>query len=173
MCWPLSPHHVDQLRAIDQAWLSHIDKGRPERAAAKAQPINPTAFDAVFGWKRSAWPDTTPATTLGTEAAERRQAKHKVTLAGRFLPIFNRDKQRHVVGEVVKILLNWSHSPFENEGATVAGLRSQLCVQGYGWGRSDHQARDVVATALRKVGAQRPSYDQGQRRRASARSVLA
>lgn len=53
--WPLRPHHVEMIRALDDAWLTHayrkIDGKRSgvEHFAAPSQPVNPDAFDAVFG----------------------------------------------------------------------------------------------------------------------------
>jgi len=48
--WPLAPHHVAVIRTLDDAWLAHARstmKKAPQQSAA--QPINPAAFDAVFG----------------------------------------------------------------------------------------------------------------------------
>mgnify|MGYP001809784583 CR=1 FL=1 len=49
--WPLLPHHVDLIRALDRAWLDHA-RGAPATPTVTAGPgqnINPRAFDAVFG----------------------------------------------------------------------------------------------------------------------------
>lgn len=52
--WPLRPHHVEMIRALDQAWLDHAyaqmdsGDGKPPRRAS-GQAINAAAFDAVFG----------------------------------------------------------------------------------------------------------------------------
>lgn len=53
--WPLQPHHVELIRAMDDAWLTHayrkIDGKRSgvERFSEHSQAVNPEAFDAVFG----------------------------------------------------------------------------------------------------------------------------
>lgn len=53
-CWPLQPHHVAIIRALDDAWLDHAYRkaagGKPAKNFHGAQgEINPDAFDAVFG----------------------------------------------------------------------------------------------------------------------------
>lgn len=52
--WPLAPHHVAILRAMDDAWLKHayakIGKGKGQNLPTGSdQPISAGAFDAVFG----------------------------------------------------------------------------------------------------------------------------
>jgi hypothetical protein len=50
MRWPLEARHVSLIRALDRAWLEHRAEGDvPGANAAPAQPVNPAAFDAVFG----------------------------------------------------------------------------------------------------------------------------
>ena len=48
--WPLQPHHVEIIRALDETWLKHGQptERRPGRLGP-AQPMNVAAFDAVFG----------------------------------------------------------------------------------------------------------------------------
>lgn len=50
--WPLQAHHVEIIRALDDAWLEHSysktnskDKGRQEHSGE----LTADAFDAVFG----------------------------------------------------------------------------------------------------------------------------
>jgi hypothetical protein len=53
--WPLEPHHVDVIRALDSAWLDLARKkttSAPDgvkRVHPATAKINPAAFDAVFG----------------------------------------------------------------------------------------------------------------------------
>lgn len=56
--WPLQPHHVAIIRALDDAWLEHaysrMSKGKDGntfdgRRAANSQPLTAASFDAVFG----------------------------------------------------------------------------------------------------------------------------
>jgi hypothetical protein len=50
--WPIKPHHVELIRAMDDAWIrkslgtqTNINRARP----ATQQPITAEAFDAIFG----------------------------------------------------------------------------------------------------------------------------
>ncbi len=52
--WPVQPHHVSLIRAMDDAWLEHAyrrKEGEKTKAVhlCHAQPLNAGAFDAVFG----------------------------------------------------------------------------------------------------------------------------
>lgn len=88
-----------------------------------------------------------------------------VTLAGKKAPkpVLNKGRREHVVSKIMEVLRDWRQSPFENEGPALAALRSALCLEGHGWHRSDQQAAEVVADALRRIGAVRPTWLQGQR----------
>lgn len=58
--WPLQPHHIAVIRAMDDAWLQHAyakmssgdkqEDGKTFDSAryANAQPLTAAAFDAVF-----------------------------------------------------------------------------------------------------------------------------
>jgi hypothetical protein len=48
------------------------------------------------------------------------------------------------------------------EGPLRAGIRSDLCLQGWRWKDADALAQDVLADAFRRVGAVRPSWNEGQ-----------
>lgn len=80
----------------------------------------------------------------------------------RLAPVWSGDKRTHRVSLVMDMLADWRLSPFEHEGSSRAGIRSALCLEGHGWDRADVTAADVVAEALRRMGARRPSWDQGQ-----------
>lgn len=54
--WPLEPHHVEIIKAMDSTWLEHTYATmRGQRDGVKSIPkrssqaMNPAAFDAVFG----------------------------------------------------------------------------------------------------------------------------
>ena len=56
--WPFSPHHVEIIRAMDDAWLENVHRKQDGGASAKtfnnsryanAQPITAAGFDAVIG----------------------------------------------------------------------------------------------------------------------------
>lgn len=48
------------------------------------------------------------------------------------------------------------------EGPLRAGIRSDLCLQGWGWSAADLMARDVLEDAHRIAGAIRPTWNEGQ-----------
>jgi hypothetical protein len=89
-----------------------------------------------------------------------------VTLAGprgKPTPIFRGEKRKSLIAEVMDELSDWRLSPFENEGPVTAGLRSGLCLEGYGWRRSDAEAAGIVQEGLKLLGAERPSLLEGQK----------
>ncbi len=56
MRWPIEPHHVSLILAMDRAWINHINAQAPGGSApssgASAAPrpvLTPALFDAVFG----------------------------------------------------------------------------------------------------------------------------
>lgn len=48
------------------------------------------------------------------------------------------------------------------EGAMIASLRSGLCLEGWGWQTANFHAVEIVGEALRKAGAKRPAWKEGQ-----------
>jgi len=54
-------------------------------------------------------------------------------------------------------------SLFAYEGVFIAEMRSSLCLLGWPWSIADQAARDLVAEALRRINAERPSWNEGQR----------
>jgi hypothetical protein len=77
--------------------------------------------------------------------------------------IIRGERRQHVVTRIMDNLKDWRSSPFENEASTRTGLRFALVMQGHRWGAADAEAGALVAEALRRVGAVRPSWEQGQR----------
>lgn len=76
--------------------------------------------------------------------------------------VFAGERRRNMVDKVLDLLREWRFSPFENEGPTVAGLRSGLCHDGHEFPMADNEARELVAEALHMMGAKRPNWSQGQ-----------
>lgn len=74
----------------------------------------------------------------------------------------NRDRRRRLIEITAEILRQGFCSKFEQEGACRHGLRAGFCLDGWGWADADAAAADIVATALRFIGAQRPSWKEGQ-----------
>ncbi len=48
------------------------------------------------------------------------------------------------------------------EGPLRAGIRADLCRQGWKWQDADDMAREMLAAAFRKVNAVRPTWNEGQ-----------
>jgi predicted nucleic acid-binding Zn ribbon protein len=53
-------------------------------------------------------------------------------------------------------------TPFRYEGAMRHAVRSSLCKSGWPWSKADEAAAGVVSEALRKHGATRPTWYEGQ-----------
>ncbi|WP_406736984.1 hypothetical protein [Thioclava sp. GXIMD4215] len=50
MRWPMEPHHVDMLLAMDDAWLATIQTGGKAKDMQKsAHGLTPDLFDVSFG----------------------------------------------------------------------------------------------------------------------------
>ncbi|RIK96976.1 MAG: hypothetical protein DCC74_08975 [Proteobacteria bacterium] len=90
----------------------------------------------------------TPWTPRAAEKATRRR--------------LNKDRRRHLVATVANILEAGEPTKFAFEASCRHGIRSSLCAQGWRWQEADAIAADIVATALRSIGTQRPTWQQGQ-----------
>ncbi len=87
--------------------------------------------------------------------------------------IFRGDARAAMVRKVMDRLRDWRLSPFEFEGATHAGIRVALVLDGHPWGASDQEAGLLVREALHLLGAKRPTWIQGQREYIIARENCA
>lgn len=79
----------------------------------------------------------------------------------------SRDKRRHLVDTVARLMKAAKESGaaatlLNFEGPCRHGLRSRLTLEGWGWQDADAIAADIVASALRQIGAQRPTWAEGQ-----------
>jgi hypothetical protein len=74
----------------------------------------------------------------------------------------NKDKRRHLVATVLAILESGTPTKFAYEASCRYGLRRTFCVEGWPFHEADATAADIVSTALRRIGAQRPTWQQGQ-----------
>ncbi|KQY21030.1 hypothetical protein [Rhizobium sp. Root483D2] len=88
---------------------------------------------------------------------ERLQRKHKAPAR-----VIRGDRRERVVGEVMDVLKDWRLSHFENEAPCRYGLRAALCLDGHSWPTADVEADLVVQEALSLIGAERPSWAEGQ-----------
>ena len=101
------------------------------------------------------------------QVAREEKAKGRITLPAvirqpETQPIFKKDKRRHLIEDVMNMFGDWRLSRFEREASVRTGLRSELCLSGYDWKRSDDEAAVIVAEAFRLLGAARPSWQEGQ-----------
>ncbi|MDX3975797.1 hypothetical protein [Shinella sp.] len=77
-------------------------------------------------------------------------------------PILKKARRDHVVSRIMDMMRDWRSSPFEKEGACRHGLRIGFCLQGHSWRKSDFEAAEIVAEAIRILGLERPTWDEGQ-----------
>ncbi|MDI7864098.1 hypothetical protein MRS76_19295 [Rhizobiaceae bacterium n13] len=85
--------------------------------------------------------------------------KKPVTLAR----VFAGEERKQIVRGIVDIISVWNSSPFENEGAARAGIRAAMCMRGHSWSVAEAEAASLLTASFLKIGAQRPSWEQGQR----------
>lgn len=62
----------------------------------------------------------------------------------------------------VKLLSAFEVTPFEFEASVRTGIRSGLCLQGWHWQPADAFADKIVQSGLRRIGARRPTWKEGQ-----------
>ena len=79
----------------------------------------------------------------------------------------NRDKRKHLIDTVANLMKAAKESGaaatlMNFEGPCRHGLRSRLCLEGWNWRDADAMAAEIVAAAMRQIGAQRPSWAEGQ-----------
>lgn len=71
-------------------------------------------------------------------------------------------RRTHLINTVIDVLAHGKPTHFAFEGSCHFGLRSGLCLEGWPWNDADHAAKDIVAAALKRMGATRPTWWQGQ-----------
>jgi hypothetical protein len=93
--------------------------------------------------------------------AYRYGAKAPITLAGPQpkLPQARREALTETVGAILEQGVS---TKFEFEGACWHGVRSAFCEEGHGYRRADAWSGEIVSEALRRLGAARPSWNEGQ-----------
>jgi hypothetical protein len=74
-----------------------------------------------------------------------------------------KERRRALVEKIVLILRKGQPTIFAFESACRAGLRSGFCIEGFGWTLADIEAAAIVESALRQIGACRPTWREGQR----------
>lgn len=71
-------------------------------------------------------------------------------------------ERRKRLTEVAAAVMREAANPFNAEGPLRHGYRSGLCLEGWSWGDADDEAAQIVAIALRWVGARRPTWEEAQ-----------
>jgi hypothetical protein len=74
----------------------------------------------------------------------------------------NKDRRAHIVRVVAEVLARAEPTAFAFEAVCRYAIRSRLCLAGWRWADADDMPAGIVAAALKKVGAQRPTWKQGQ-----------
>ncbi|OYW60375.1 MAG: hypothetical protein B7Z40_20110 [Bosea sp. 12-68-7] len=103
---------------------------------------------ALAGWNGRTKP--APITLAGPQP--RKPKAKRVTEAYR----------RALIEQTIAIMRKGEPSVFAFEGFMRHGIRSGLCLRGWSWREADDVAADVVGTALARLGAKRPTWQQAQ-----------
>ena len=74
----------------------------------------------------------------------------------------NEKRRQHLIERIVLILDRGEPSKFAFEGSCRRGLRSSFVLAGWRWAEADATAADILAAAFREIGAQRPTWLDGQ-----------
>jgi hypothetical protein len=71
-------------------------------------------------------------------------------------------KDEVLISTALLLLARGGKTPLAFEGFVRHRIRSSLCEKGWPWPTADAVAALVVRTALRRLGAQRPTWEQAQ-----------
>ncbi len=74
----------------------------------------------------------------------------------------NAERSGRLTDLTARILKTGEPTVFAFEGACRAGIRASLCLEGWKWADADDAARAVIGRALNQIGAERPTWNQGQ-----------
>jgi hypothetical protein len=81
----------------------------------------------------------------------------------RHKPIYVGDQREHIIQRTIDLMRDWRSTPFEFEGTARYAIRATLCADGFAWSQADDEAAQLTSAALNRMGATRPTYEQGQR----------
>lgn len=76
--------------------------------------------------------------------------------------VLNKDARAHVISKVATMLADFRLTPFEHEARCHHALREGFCLEGHSWRASEAEANEIVREALHRIGAKRPTWEQGQ-----------
>lgn len=85
-----------------------------------------------------------------------------VSIATKSKPIVRKAQRGQFVSAVMDRLRDWRLSPFENEAAVRCAVRNYFVARHHGWEPADGEAMRLVSEALHLMGAERPSWLEGQ-----------
>lgn len=77
-------------------------------------------------------------------------------------PLFKGKRRESAIDGVMATLETFRFSKFEREGDCRNGIRAMLCLRGHSWDVADATAADLITEALRRMGAVRPDWTEGQ-----------
>lgn len=89
--------------------------------------------------------------TLPGQKRDKRKARNGLTA-----------QDRTILPRVIAILESGQSSKFQFEAACRHGLRSSFCLAGINWAKADARASAIVTEALRRIGAERPTWQMAQ-----------
>lgn len=80
---------------------------------------------------------------------------------------FNKRRKNTIAGDIATVIrlafqAGEIATLFGLEGPLRASLRGDLCLRGWSWSDADQAARDIMASAHRIAGAERPDWYEGQ-----------
>lgn len=80
---------------------------------------------------------------------------------------FNKRRKNTIAGDIASVIrlafqAGEIATLFGLEGPLRASLRADLCLRGWKWSDADQAARDIIASAHRIAGAERPDWYEGQ-----------
>ena len=73
-----------------------------------------------------------------------------------------REQRERLIGLMANILRSGEPTPFRFEAVCRHAVRAAFCLSGGSWQLSDAIATDIVCSALERIGAQLPPWQQGQ-----------
>lgn len=74
----------------------------------------------------------------------------------------NRERERRLVDDVAEVLHTGEPTVFAFEATCRYAIRYSLCLKGWDWEDADLAAGRVLSMSLNIIGAERPSWAQGQ-----------
>lgn len=135
-----APDDIDQIRKANPGAAHGVGASLEWLQASAARAVK-RGGSALTSYMRVPWAPVEP------------KAKPKA---------ISKRRKDAILDGIVAIMRLCQPTPFVAESACRHGIRSSLCLQGWSWPEADAAAVEIVASALRIVGAKRPTWEQGQ-----------